>query len=179
MGTIIRQLLSPLFFTYIRRESERLIYGPESMITTIIALFIIAYFVRSILSDMRTNPLSSTQNEPPVQTKFTPKTLCKFNGSTDPKVFIGIQGTVYDVSTGKAFYGPGGPYENFAGRDASRGLALNSFDPSVLTPIDKPIDTLEDLTQEEKESLENWKNHFENKYKVVGTLHNPEDLEKA
>ncbi|KAF8001612.1 hypothetical protein HF325_004113 [Metschnikowia pulcherrima] len=80
---------------------------------------------------------------------------------------------VFDVTNGKAFYGPGGPYENFAGRDASRGLALNSFDPAVLTDLSEPIDTLTDLSLEEKESLDNWKSHFENKYKVVGSLHNP------
>lgn len=147
------------------------------MITTIIAILIIAYFVKSIVSDIKTNPLAHTQNnEPPVHTKFTPATLQKYNGASDPKVFIGIQGTVYDVTSGKAFYGPGGPYENFAGRDASRGLALNSFDASVLTPIGKPLDTLTDLAKDEQESLEGWKTHFNNKYKVVGSLHNPEDL---
>lgn len=147
------------------------------MISTIIALLIIAYFVKSIVSDMKTNPLAHTHsNEPPVHTKFTPATLQKYNGASDPKVFIGIQGTVYDVTSGKAFYGPGGPYENFAGRDASRGLALNSFDASMLTPVDKPLDTLDDLTKDEREALDSWTTHFTNKYKVVGSLHNPQDL---
>lgn len=88
-------------------------------------------------------------------------------------MYLAIEGTVFDVTAGKAFYGPGGPYENFAGRDASRGLALNSFDPTVLTSLDEPLDTLESLNAEEKESLQNWKTHFENKYVVVGTLRNP------
>ncbi|KAG1487005.1 hypothetical protein G6F54_012931 [Rhizopus delemar] len=34
-----------------------------------------------------------------------------------------------------------------------------------------PIDTLTDLTAVEKESLDGWEEHFENRYKVVGTLH--------
>ncbi|KAJ9102574.1 hypothetical protein QFC21_002975 [Naganishia friedmannii] len=36
--------------------------------------------------------------------------------------------TVFDVSAGRSFYGPDGPYGNFAGRDASRGMAKQSFD---------------------------------------------------
>ena len=59
-----------------------------------------------------------------------------------------------------------GMYANFAGRDASRGMAKQSFDegmdarltssclihdplPEMLTPIDQPMDKLEDLTAEE------------------------------
>lgn len=148
------------------------------MITTILIFLVVAYFIKSIISDVTSTPLVAHSTEPPVQTKFVPKTLTKYNGSSDPKVFIGIRGIVYDVTNGKSFYGPGGPYENFAGRDASRGLALNSFDPSVLTPVDQPLDKLEDLTAEEKESLDNWESHFDAKYTVVGTLHNPEDLAK-
>lgn len=148
------------------------------MITTILIFLVVAYFVKSLVSDIVTNPLPAQSNEPPVQTRFVPKTLTKYNGSEDPKVYIGIKGIVYDVTNGKTFYGPGGPYENFAGRDASRGLALNSFDPAVLTPVDQPLDKLEDLNAEEKESLDNWESHFDAKYKVVGTLHNPEDLAK-
>lgn len=64
-----------------------------------------------------------------------------------------------------------GMYANFAGRDASRGMAKQSFDtgmlgasisaPSthclvcteMLTPIDQPLDRLEDLTAEETYAL--------------------------
>ena len=63
-----------------------------------------------------------------------------------------------------------GPYGNFAGRDASRGLAKNSFDKSMLTSLDAPIDKLEDLNDEEKESLSDWAGHFEGKYQLVGKL---------
>ena len=43
-----------------------------------------------------------------------------------------------------------GPYANFAGRDASRGLAYQSFDVSTLTDVDKRIDDLNDLNDEQK-----------------------------
>lgn len=82
------------------------------------------------------------------------------------------------MTSGASFYGPGGPYANFAGRDASRGLAKNSFDVEMLTPIDQPIDKLEDLSAEERGSLADWRGHFEGKYLLVGKLVE-EDSEEA
>jgi membrane-associated progesterone receptor component len=105
-----------------------------------------------------------------VYRKYTPRTLCPFDGRKEPQVFLAVSRKVYDVTPGKAFYGPGGPYEAFAGRDASRGLAKGSFDQDMLTPIDSSIDTLDDLDGEEKSSLKGWEEHFGNKYAVVGEL---------
>lgn len=141
------------------------------MIGTILVILLVSYFIWSMVSDFRHTP-TPLANEPPVLIDFVPRTLQKYNGKDDDKVYLAVRGKVYDVTMGKQFYGPGGPYENFAGRDASRGLAYNSFDPSVLTPIEKPLDTLEDLSPEEKESLDNWESHFDGKYKLVGTLRN-------
>ncbi|KAF5100399.1 hypothetical protein D0Z00_001258 [Geotrichum galactomycetum] len=103
---------------------------------------------------------------------FTPTVLAKFNGEGRKPVLMAVKGDVLDVTAGKSFYGPGGPYSNFAGRDASRGLAKNSFDDDVLTPLDEPIDTLEDLTAEEKEALDEWHTKLKGKYIHVGRLVN-------
>jgi membrane-associated progesterone receptor component len=82
-----------------------------------------------------------------------------------------VRGKVFDVSSGRNFYGPGGPYENFAGRDASRGLACGSFDEDMLTKdLQGPLDTLEGLGREEMEALRGWEERFEEKYLVVGEL---------
>lgn len=143
------------------------------MITVIIIVLVVLYFVKNIISDLspKVDPLKQPLDDPTVvEGHFTPKTLLKYNGTDNPRIFMAVRGKVYDVSQGASFYGPGGPYENFAGRDASRGLAKNSFDIAMLTDIDKPLDTLTDLTKEELESLDNWEEHFEMKYKVVGTL---------
>lgn len=107
-----------------------------------------------------------------IEGKFTPKTLCKYNGSDNEKIFIAVKGRVFNVTKGASFYGPGGPYANFAGRDASRGLAKSSFELSLITPIDQPIDTLQGLSSTDLETLDQWEEHFENKYPVVGVLVN-------
>lgn len=78
---------------------------------------------------------------------------------------------MFDVTPGRNFYGPGGPYENFAGRDASRGLACGSFDEDMLTKdLQGPLDTLEGLSHEELEALKDWELRFLEKYLVVGKL---------
>jgi membrane-associated progesterone receptor component len=86
-------------------------------------------------------------------------------------VYLSVRGRVFDVTSGRNFYGPNGPYANFAGRDASRGLACGSFDEEMLTKdLDGPLDTLEDLGAEEMEAMKGWEERFEEKYLVVGRL---------
>ena len=84
---------------------------------------------------------------------------------------MGVRGQVFDVTNGRNFYGPGGPYENFAGRDASRGLACGSFDEEMLTKdLEGPLDDLADLGSEEMDALRGWEERFLEKYLVVGRL---------
>ena len=86
---------------------------------------------------------------------------------------------MFDVSRGRNFYGPGGPYSNFAGRDASRGLACGSFDEDMLTKdLDGPLDTLSDLGKDEMEALQGWEERFNEKYDVVGRMVSVADYEK-
>ena len=42
--------------------------------------------------------------------------------------YVAVLGIVYDMSTSANFYGPGGNYAMFAGRDATLNLARNSLD---------------------------------------------------
>jgi|EP01043_Picozoa_sp_COSAG02_P006802 predicted heme/steroid binding protein len=42
--------------------------------------------------------------------------------------YVAVLGLVYDMSTSANFYGPGGNYAMFAGRDATLNLARNSLD---------------------------------------------------
>ncbi|PPQ93892.1 hypothetical protein CVT25_007805 [Psilocybe cyanescens] len=101
---------------------------------------------------------------------YTPKTLQPFNGQDGGRILLAIKGTVFDVTAGRNFYGPNGMYGNFAGRDASRGMAKQSFDLEMLTPIDQPLDKLEDLNGMELDNMKGWIEHFTNKYIVCGKL---------
>ena len=83
---------------------------------------------------------------------YTPRTLEPFNGKDDGRILLAIDGIVFDVTAGRSFYGPSefvlpfvsvvhsidglvkdGMYGNFAGRDASRGMAKQSFDLGRVT----------------------------------------------
>lgn len=94
-----------------------------------------------------------------------------YDGTQNRPVYLAVQSRVYDVTPGRQFYGPSGPYANFAGRDASRGLACGSFDEDMLTEnLHGPLDTLKDLGDEEMEALRGWEEMFRGKYTEVGRL---------
>ena len=64
-----------------------------------------------------------------------------------------------------------GPYQNFAGRDATRGLACQSFDEDMLTKdLKGPLDDLKGLDADQLENLQGWEERFQEKYLVVGKL---------
>ncbi|MCD7464709.1 hypothetical protein HAX54_053275 [Datura stramonium] len=64
----------------------------------------------------------------------------------------------------KMFYGPGGSYAMFAGRDASRALAQLSFKPEDING------NLKGLSDAELEVLQDWEYKFMEKYARVGQL---------
>jgi membrane-associated progesterone receptor component len=117
-------------------------------------------------------PLTLPKAPPPTVFRvFTPPTLLPYNGEKGMPIYFAVRGRVFDVTSGRNFYGPGGPYENFAGRDASRGLACGSFDSSMLTEdLQAPLDTLSDLDGEQMDALKGWEERFLEKYLVVGKL---------
>ncbi|KAL7419308.1 Dihydrodipicolinate synthase [Cryptotrichosporon argae] len=109
---------------------------------------------------------------------YTPRSLAEYDGKGE-RILLAImrvragkfvERTVFDVSAGRSFYGPDGVYGNFAGRDASRGMAKQSFDDDMITPLDQPMDTLQDLTKAEIDNMRGWHEHFERKYIVCGEL---------
>lgn len=56
---------------------------------------------------------------------YTLTELAKYNGSDQAlPIYIGLNGLVYDVSSGKKFYEQGGSYNWLAGKDSSKDLNL-------------------------------------------------------
>ena len=52
---------------------------------------------------------------------FSPQELLEFDGSKpDTPIYVAIKGLVYDVTSKREAYGPGGSYHVFAGKDASK-----------------------------------------------------------
>ncbi|RUO95366.1 cytochrome b5-like heme/steroid binding domain-containing protein [Jimgerdemannia flammicorona] len=136
-------------------------------------LAVFLYVLRSYISAPANAAPEPRHPETIVFKDYTPIELQPYTGKQDNgmgRILMAVNGNVYDVSRGRNFYGPDGPYGNFGGRDASRGLAKGSFDLDMLTDVDKPIDKLEDLARDEWEALREWEAHFAGKYLLVGKL---------
>ncbi|GMH29565.1 hypothetical protein Nepgr_031408 [Nepenthes gracilis] len=142
---------------------------------TVVALALALYYVVSGLfgsspsSDHHQTSRSLEEMEPmppPVQLgEITEEDLRQYDGS-DPKkpLLMAIKGQIYDVSQSRMFYGPGGPYALFAGKDASRALAKMSFEENDLTG------DISGLGPFELDALQDWEYKFMSKYVTVGTI---------
>jgi len=109
-----------------------------------------------------TNPPAPIQ--PPRSDPFYLNQLAQFNGQANPRIFIAVKGDVFDVSLARDMYGPGANYHVFAGRDASRALAIGSTNPADVIP------NYSGLTQQQLQTLEGWYTHFRLKYSIVGRI---------
>ena len=91
----------------------------------------------------------------------------RYNGKDEQKICLAIKGEIFDVTRGRNFYGPGGPYDVFAGREASRAFANFSTDEEMLK-MEK--DDLSDLNAGQISQLEDWYMSISSKYDKVGKV---------
>ncbi|KAA8533744.1 hypothetical protein F0562_031261 [Nyssa sinensis] len=141
---------------------------------TILALGLAIYYVVSGLfgSSDQHHPSSRDFEEkmeplpPPVQLGEISEEELKVYDGNDPKkpLLMAIKGQIYDVTQSRMFYGPGGPYALFAGKDASRALAKMSFEEKDLTG------DISGLGPFELDALQDWEYKFMSKYVKVGTV---------
>ncbi|XP_049862260.1 membrane-associated progesterone receptor component 1-like [Schistocerca gregaria] len=132
---------------------------------------IISYLVYKIIKSRQKvhEPVHIEPELPKLRRDFTVEELRKYDGTgPDGRILVAVNGNVYDVTKGKRFYGPGGPYSAFGGRDASRGLATFSVDSAK-----DEYDDLSDLNTMEMESVREWEMQFKEKYEYVGRLLRP------
>ncbi|GAA6096563.1 neudesin isoform X1 [Tachysurus ichikawai] len=98
---------------------------------------------------------------------FTDEELRRYDGSEDGQpIYMAVKGVVFDVTSGKQFYGKGAPYNALVGKDSTRAVAKMSLNPEDLTH-----DTTS-LTKEELDSLESvFTGTYKSKYPIVGYTH--------
>ncbi|KAJ4959367.1 hypothetical protein NE237_026478 [Protea cynaroides] len=102
--------------------------------------------------------------------ELTVQQLKQFDGSdTNKPIYVAIKGRIFDVSTGKNFYGPGAAYCMFAGKDASRALAKMSKNEEDVCA------SLDGLSEKEMAVLNDWEKKFEAKY-PVGSIVQPVEM---
>nr|UJQ69844.1 membrane associated progesterone receptor [Diamesa zernyi] len=134
---------------------------------------VISLLIYKIFKSRQTPEASTVPVEPELpklRRDFTVQELKAYDGlQADKRVLVAVNNTVYDVTRGKRFYGPGGPYAAFGGRDASRGLATFS----VTANPDLEYDDLSDLNSMEMDSVREWEMQFKEKYDIVGKLLKP------
>ncbi|KAG9448061.1 hypothetical protein H6P81_014189 [Aristolochia fimbriata] len=96
---------------------------------------------------------------------WTAEELTVYNGTDDSlPILLGIIGSVFDVSKGRPHYGPGGGYNHFAGRDASRAFVSGNFTGDGLT------DSLQGLSNTEVKSVVDWRDFYFRSYIFAGKL---------
>lgn len=97
---------------------------------------------------------------------WTEEELAPYNGKqdNDGPILLAADGLVFNVYKGRNFYGPGGEYHMFAGRDATRLLAKTSTEEETAEEAQKP------LTVGERAALAGWMFTLKNKYEIVGEL---------
>ncbi|KAK7683007.1 hypothetical protein QCA50_014040 [Cerrena zonata] len=101
------------------------------------------------------------------------KELALYNG-TDQNlpIYLAINGKVYDVTNGRAFYGPPATYSSFSGKDSARAFVTGC--------IKSPEQYTHDLRGIEPtkaaKHIADWQKYYDesDKYWYVGTVHHEE-----
>jgi membrane-associated progesterone receptor component len=116
-----------------------------------------------------TTPGARMARTPPAELRdFTAEELKPFTGAGGRAIYVAADGVVFNMSShegGPGFYGPGGGYSGFAGRDATIGLATMETDPAKWLKA-----TVGELSYAERDTLADWVQRFSAKYDIVGYL---------
>ncbi|XP_011306479.1 membrane-associated progesterone receptor component 1-like [Fopius arisanus] len=147
--------------------TDEIIKSPINLILVGVIAFLVYKIFKSKTRDE--TPAPAYKELPRIRRDFTVEELKKYDGKgPDERILVAVNGSVYDVTRGRRFYGPDGPYAAFGGRDASRGLATFS-----VVPGKDEYDDLSDLNTTEMNSILEWEEQFKERYDYVGKLLKP------
>ncbi|XP_023013165.1 membrane-associated progesterone receptor component 1 [Leptinotarsa decemlineata] len=158
------------FLTFFSNLLQEIFTSPINFTLVCLIVFLVYKIFKSRQND---NEIPAPTPQLPKMKKrdFTVEELKKYDGTQeDGRVLVAVNGNVYDVTRGKRFYGPGGPYAAFGGRDASRGLATFN-----VTASGEGYDDLSDLSTVEMDSVKEWESQFKEKYDFIGRLLKPDE----
>jgi len=155
------------FLTEIVNE---IISSPINLALVIAILVLIYKIIKGRVSDNDGPTVPATPPLPKMKKRdLTLSELRQYDGSQpDSRILVAVNGKIFDVTRGKRFYGPGGPYSSFAGHDASRALAM--FQTEL---VKDEYDDLSDLNSVQMESIREWEAQLADKYDFVGRLIKP------
>ncbi|XP_054727284.1 membrane-associated progesterone receptor component 1 [Anastrepha obliqua] len=149
---------------------EEIIYSPLNLALVAVIVFLFYKIVKDRYEVPRGKSgdgLPPAPELPKLRRDFSIQELRAYDGNgPDGRILIAVNGSVYDATKAKRFYGPGGPYASFAGRDASRNLATFNVEPNNK----EEYDDLSDLNAMEMDSVREWEMQFKEKYDLVGKL---------
>ncbi|KAI8093388.1 cytochrome b5-like heme/steroid binding domain-containing protein [Halteromyces radiatus] len=106
---------------------------------------------------------------PAKQQVFTEKELLQYDGSNpNLPIYLAIDGDVFDVTEGRGWYGHGGSYGHFSGKDAARAYVTGCFE-------DHLTHDLRGLSPAQLKGVDHWKSFYANhhKYHKIGTVIHP------
>lgn len=151
----------------------------KALVGLVLLNFILSYFVTgtplwgsetkltnlSYLKHLATHPTDYASQV------FTEEQLALYDGTheqVDKKIYVAVNGSVYDVSSNPKSYGPLGGYHFFAGKDAARAFVTGCFK----TDLTHDLRGLEEDYEDVEETVRGWQKYFENshKYWKIGTV---------
>lgn len=146
------------------------------MVLAFVFVGVISFTVIRLISVLQRPRGSEEDSSSPMENKVeedrtvSERELQEHNGVNGKDIYVAIKDpfsetvTVFNVTSGSAFYGPGGPYHMFAAKNATHGLAKSSTDSSEVTG------DLSKLTDHEKDTHMQWYAKFSSKYPIIGKL---------
>lgn len=136
-----------------------------SIYTWTLSLYLVLLYCITAAKSYKLKPIVLPENTSNVRL-FTDAELAQYDASDpDLPIYMAVRGVVFDVTSGKAFYGRNAAYNALAGKDCTRAVAKMSLEPADL------VSDISGLSDVHLESLDRtFTGVYEAKYPVVGYM---------